>query len=69
MQTLGVPYASGYDQQANADLMKQANQIKQNLKKDKISTQANAEIIALIAYLQRLGTDIKAKPNQVAEIR
>ncbi|HSB92262.1 MAG TPA: cytochrome-c oxidase, cbb3-type subunit I [Flavitalea sp.] len=70
MQTLGVPYAIGYDQQANADLMKQANQIKQNLKKDKISTQADAEIVALIAYLQRLGTDIKAKPNQqVAETR
>jgi cytochrome c oxidase cbb3-type subunit I/II len=70
MQTLGVPYSSGYDHLANADLMKQANQIKQNLKKDKISTQANAEIVALIAYLQRLGTDIKAKPNQqVAEIR
>jgi len=70
MQTLGVPYAAGYDQQANTDLMKQANGIKQNLKKDKISTQADAEIIALIAYLQRLGTDIKATSNQqVAEIR
>jgi cytochrome c oxidase cbb3-type subunit I/II len=69
MQTLGVPYSNGYDQLANADLMKQANVIKQNLKKDKISTQANAEIVAMIAYLQRLGTDIKAKPNQVADIR
>lgn len=70
MQTLGVPYGAGYDQQANADLMKQANEIKANLKKDKISTQANAEIVALIAYLQRLGKDIKTQPNQqVAEIR
>jgi cytochrome c oxidase cbb3-type subunit I/II len=70
MQTLGVPYTAGYDMQANTDLMKQANQIKQNLKKDKISTEADAEIVALIAYLQRLGTDIKAKSNQqVAKTR
>lgn len=67
MQTLGVPYPAGYDRQANADLMKQANGIKDNLKKDKIGTAADAEIIALIAYLQRMGTDIKAGKNAVAE--
>ncbi len=64
MQTLGVPYPEGYDQQANADLMKQANEIKSNLKKDKIETPASTEIVALIAYLQRLGKDIKAEPKQ-----
>ncbi len=62
MQTLGVPYPAGYDQIANADLMKQAKQIKEGLKKDKIETPAAAEIVALIAYLQRVGTDIKGKP-------
>ena len=67
MQTLGVPYPAGYDRQANADLMKQANGIKDNLKKDKIGTAADAEIIALIAYLQRMGTDIKAGKNAIAE--
>lgn len=61
MQKLGVPYAAGYDQQANADLRIQAEAITQRLKKDKIITSSNAEIIALIAYLQRLGTDIKPK--------
>lgn len=59
MQTLGVPYPQGYDQQANADLMAQANGIRINLKIDKINTAANKEIVALIAYLQRVGTDIK----------
>ncbi|NCI50200.1 cytochrome-c oxidase, cbb3-type subunit I [Sediminibacterium roseum] len=59
MQTLGVPYPAGYDQQANADLRQQAESIKASLKKDKISTPSNAEIIALIAYLQRVGIDIK----------
>jgi cytochrome c oxidase cbb3-type subunit I/II len=59
MQTLGVPYAEGYESKANEDLMNQANQIVDNLKSDKINVAPNKEIIALIAYLQRLGTDIK----------
>jgi cytochrome c oxidase cbb3-type subunit I/II len=69
MQKLGVPYPEGYDKQANSDLMKQANEIAADLEKSKIETNADAEIIALIAYLQRLGTDIKSAPkeNPVAE--
>jgi cytochrome c oxidase cbb3-type subunit I/II len=63
MQKLGVPYPAGYDQVANADLMKQAEQIKGRLAADKIKTPANREIIAMIAYLQRMGTDIKALPS------
>ncbi len=61
MQTLGVPYPEGYDKIANKDLMTQANSIRINLKIDKIQTPANKEIVALIAYLQRLGKDIKAE--------
>ncbi|MBE2229596.1 MAG: cytochrome-c oxidase, cbb3-type subunit I [Chitinophagaceae bacterium] len=67
MQTLGVPYPEGYDQQANRDLMKQAETIAANLKKDKIETAPNAQIVALIAYLQRVGTDIKLEPKPLAE--
>lgn len=63
MTTLGVPYAKGYDQQANADLMAQATKIQQGLKAEKLETAANAEIVALIAYLQRIGTDIKSAPK------
>jgi cytochrome c oxidase cbb3-type subunit I/II len=66
MQTLGVPYPAGYDKTANNDLAEQANKIKDNLKKDKLSIGSNAEIIALIAYLQRVGTDIKGE-KQVAQ--
>ena len=62
MQRLGVPYAEGYDRLANADLMKQAETIRTKLAADKIKTPANREIIAMIAYLQRMGTDIKAMP-------
>jgi len=63
MQTLGVPYPAGYDKQANSDLMTQANSIRISLKMDKIETPKDAEIVALIAYLQRLGKDIKAMPK------
>jgi cytochrome c oxidase cbb3-type subunit I/II len=59
MITLGVPYEAGYDKVANADMMKQADGIVANLAKDKITIKNNKEIIALIAYLQRVGTDIK----------
>ncbi len=58
MQTLGVPYPEGYDQQARADLEAQADKIATGLMEAGIETSREKEIIALIAYLQRLGTDI-----------
>jgi len=60
MRTLGVPYAVGYDKIANSDLDKQAKGISADLAKDHIKVKSSKEIIALIAYIQRLGTDIKA---------
>jgi cytochrome c oxidase cbb3-type subunit I/II len=59
MRTLGVPYAPLYEQQANSDLKKQAEGIVASLAKDNIKVSSDKEIIAIIAYLQRLGTDIK----------
>jgi cytochrome c oxidase cbb3-type subunit I/II len=61
MITLGVPYPAGYDKIANRDLMIQANKIAANLKASGIETPPNKEIISVIAYLQRLGTDIKGE--------
>jgi len=66
MQRLGVPYPEGYDQVANKDLMQQAETIRTKLAADKIKTPANREIVAMIAYLQRMGTDIKAMPVAAA---
>lgn len=63
MQTLGVPYPKGYDKIANDDLQKQALKVQANLKKDGINCSEKKEIIAMIAYLQRIGTDIKAEPK------
>jgi len=61
MMKLGVPYAKGFDLRANNALCQQADSIAANLKKDGIETPPGKEIIALIAYLQRLGTDINGK--------
>lgn len=59
MRKLGVPYKFGYEDEAIEDLNKQARKISENLKTDKIIVSEKKEIIALIAYLQRMGTDIK----------
>ena len=61
MRTLGVPYPAGYEDIALSDLQKQAKQIADNLRKDNIEMEGleQKELIAMIAYLQRLGTDIK----------
>jgi cytochrome c oxidase cbb3-type subunit I/II len=64
MQTLGVPYPKGYEKIANADLEKQAKAIQANLAKDGIKTSEKKEIIAMIAYLQKLGKDIKGEPAE-----
>ncbi|MEW6062097.1 MAG: cytochrome-c oxidase, cbb3-type subunit I [Bacteroidota bacterium] len=59
MQSLGVPYPAGYEFRANELLQQQADSIAADLQRNKIPAEPNKEIIALIAYLQRLGTDIK----------
>jgi cytochrome c oxidase cbb3-type subunit I/II len=66
MQTLGVPYEKGYQEVAVDSLMAQANLIAEDLRKGGIPIESDREIIALIAYLQRLGTDIKKKPATIA---
>jgi cytochrome c oxidase cbb3-type subunit I/II len=63
MRMLGVPYEEGYEAKANEDLMAQADQIAATLKADKIEISSKKEIIAMIAYLQRMGKDIKAEPK------
>ncbi len=61
MQKLGVPYPDDYDRIANDDLEKQADLITVNLANQGIpGIDRNKQIVALLAYLQRLGTDIKA---------
>ena len=65
LQRLNTPYPEGYDQQALADLevqaLKVAKSIAAKVKGVNVDDLKTKEIIALTAYLQRLGTDIKAK--------
>ncbi len=69
MRTLGVPYQEGFENEANNDLRKQAAGIADNLKAGGIEIEPEKEIIAVIAYLQRLGTDIKPKAAPVAAMK
>ncbi len=61
MKKLGVPYDAVQIKNAVADLTKQSKEIQARLAEEKIKVGADKEIIALIAYLQRLGTDIAKK--------
>ncbi|GGI57975.1 cytochrome-c oxidase, cbb3-type subunit I [Winogradskyella haliclonae] len=77
MVTLGVPYSKEDISNAQQSMLEQGSQIEKNLyddpdfvksyEADKAASGAdfvemkNREIVAIIAYLQRLGTDIKVK--------
>jgi cytochrome c oxidase cbb3-type subunit I/II len=56
-----VPYTDGQITNAVSDLNRQAKEIQTQMETEKIKIGADKEIIALIAYLQRLGTDINKK--------
>ena len=63
LRKVGVPYPAGFENgQAQKDLATQSTNIVANLKQGMIKAEPDREIIAIIAYLQRLGTDIKAAP-------
>ncbi len=67
LRRLGVPYPAGYERQAQADSRAQAASIAAGLTRAGLDAPPDREIIAFIAYLQRLGTDIKNK-NQTAAL-
>ena len=58
MRKLGVPYVEGYEEIALEELQYQAQEIADDIAANGVEVSADREIIALIAYLQRLGTDI-----------
>ncbi len=64
MQTLGVPYPEGYDEQAVEELLWQAGQIVAELKSSGIEIEPTKEMVAMIAYLHKLGRDIEPNMNQ-----
>ena len=63
LRRVGVPYPEGYENgPAQKDLAAQADRIVADLKLGAVEATPDREIVALIAYLQRLGTDIKSAP-------
>src|SRR5207249_2728607 len=60
MRKIGVPYPDGFETRAVSNLQAQAGIVVTNLRSGLVKSPPDAEIVALIAYLQRLGTDIKA---------
>ncbi|MGM0478075.1 MAG: cytochrome-c oxidase, cbb3-type subunit I [Bacteroidota bacterium] len=75
MRDLGVPYPEDYEEQALEDLNEQSQEIAARIVEDlskqqgtvKVETVSDKEIVAIIAYLQRLGTDIKAEAEKDSE--
>ncbi len=69
LQMLDTPYPEGYAEQAVADAKAQAKEVADRLRTDGIEQEGleEKEIVALIAYLQRLGTDIKKMKDPKAE--
>ena len=68
LRKIGVPYPAGYENgPAQKDLQAQAEKVVANLKAGSVTADPDKEIIALIAYLQRLGTDIKSAPVAAAK--
>ncbi|NJC25575.1 cytochrome-c oxidase, cbb3-type subunit I [Neolewinella antarctica] len=63
LQSLGTPYPEGYAEVAIDDLRRQAEGIAATLREQGVEDDELAErqIVALIAYLQRLGTDINVE--------
>ncbi len=61
LRSIGVPYPEGFELIANDELMKQAAEITADLQKNGAPVTPEKEIVALIAYLQRLGVDIKGE--------
>ena len=62
LRKTGVPYPAGYENgDAQKELAAQQMKVVMNLKVGSVDAKADREIIALIAFLQRLGVDIKAQ--------
>lgn len=64
LRSVGVPYPEGFEENAVVLLEQQAKAIADDLKNSGTPVDPNKEIVALIAYLQRLGTDIKKQNTE-----
>lgn len=63
MHTLGVPYTETAIANALRDAQQQGNMIREELREGGITLAWDSELTALIAYMQKLGTDHAAKES------
>ena len=63
LRKIGTPYPPDFERSAIGDAREQAQKVAKNLADQgvKDTNLSDKEIVAIIAYLQRLGTDIKVK--------
>jgi len=65
MRMVGVPYHPDYAELATEDYMFQANEIVSQLKKERVvGVTPEKEVVAIIAYLHKLGRDIHPGNNK-----
>jgi cytochrome c oxidase cbb3-type subunit I/II len=69
MQMLGVPYADGYDAKAVEDYKLQADKIVAELKAAGVEVNPNSHMVAIIAYLHKMGRDISPAANKIATVK
>ena len=74
MRKLGVPYEEGFEEQVGESMNEQATKIAESILKDlqgsdftdsDIDNLKSKEVIALIAYMQRLGSDIHKESEEL----
>ena len=65
LRKLGTPYPKDFEKQAIADAQAQALKVAKSLQDQGVKDEGmeHKEIVAIIAYLQRLGTDIKVEQS------
>lgn len=67
LDRIAVPYRQELIDNAESDAKNQAQAIADGLSSQGETVNADSELIALIAYLQKLGTDIKKAPQASLE--
>jgi cytochrome c oxidase cbb3-type subunit I/II len=69
LRKVGVPYTDEEIQNAQKSIAAQSQKVVANLAMGSITNApADREVIAVIAYLQRLGTDIEAMPAPITNV-
>jgi cytochrome c oxidase cbb3-type subunit I/II len=68
MRSIGVPYGAAEIGSAADDEAAQAREIADDLRKDGADVDPHSEVVALIAYLQRLGVHPQPSPGGPAQV-